>query len=76
MTKHWCPVCDEGWVKHVTIRPTTHTGWLCSECEAFWPDVDINTIRTSPFIQFSTWLDEQGLGDEVRVVKATHPDLS
>lgn len=67
MTKHWCPICDEGWVEHVTITPTATIGWLCTECEAFWPHADITAIRTEPFIQFGTWVEAQDLGDEVKV---------
>lgn len=63
--KHWCEVCDQGWVEQVSITPGHHKGWLCGECEAFWPK---KPLLLANVIQFSAWLKEQGIGkDDVKV---------
>lgn len=56
--KHWCPVCDQGWVERVTILPNKIRGWLCGECEAFWSK---KPLKEESFIQFSSWLKQQGI---------------
>ena len=58
--QHWCPVCDQGWVAPVRIAPIDKTGWLCAECEAFWPVASARAIANQPFVQFGVWAREQG----------------
>jgi len=66
-TKHWCPECDQGWVERVTIAPMQQKGWLCSECEAFWPFASAKSIGNKSFVQFGVWAREQG--EDVVVVR-------
>ncbi|MFZ4541832.1 MAG: hypothetical protein ACOYNL_08515 [Rickettsiales bacterium] len=56
--RHWCPVCDQGWVEHVIITPPTKRGWLCAECEAFWLK---KPLKEETFVQFSAWMKGQGI---------------
>lgn len=66
---HWCPACDAGWVEPVTINPMGIRGWLCGECEAFWPGADVHAIGATAFVQLGVWLREQGAIEEMRVVR-------
>lgn len=64
-SKHWCPVCDAGWV--VPMQVGAHHGLLCQECEAWWPQpIAIKAAEHTPtaegWVQFSTWLREEGSG--------------
>lgn len=61
MKKHWCPLCDQGWVEQVSIAPIHKKGWLCAECEAFWPK---KPLTEESFVQFKAWLEMQGLDAE------------
>ena len=54
----WCPACDEGWVKAVTIQPIGVSGRLCGECEAFWKDEQV--IAEDQFTQLSALVREHG----------------
>lgn len=60
-TQHWCPICDAGWVEQVRIEPAGSEGWLCGECEAFWPTNNPQAVFNEPFVQFGPWVREEGL---------------
>lgn len=55
-----CPRCDgNGLLYKAKIVELELFVYICDECEALWKDVD--AIKTYKFIDFSTFLEKNGL---------------
>jgi len=63
-----CPRCEQGDVISASVRKTSIILFICQECEATW--FSKNDIGQSTFVDFGTYMEEQGslpLWDELDI---------
>jgi ribosomal protein L37AE/L43A len=54
-----CPRCQQGDVVKATVKKLGKGIFVCQECEATWFSID--DIGTKPFIDFGSYMRENGL---------------
>lgn len=54
-----CPRCEQGELFKAMIRKNNRIIFICNECDAIW--FSFNDIGSSPWLDFGTYMEEQGL---------------
>ena len=64
--KHWCPRCDQGWVRRARHPALDGDFRSCDECEASWP---LGTPLEPPGTDLQSFLERRGVIHGVAAVQ-------